>query len=91
MAIYDCGFISKEAVKKTLIFGKIAQGLQSIFVDRNNSNSRKEEVLEKNNWKTKRFMEGKAVMPFMIFPEGTTTSGRHLLKVKKGAFLVFTS
>ena len=25
-------------------------------------------------------------MPFMVFPVGTTTSGRHLLKFKKGAF-----
>ena len=88
MAIYGCGFISKEAVKKIPIFGKIAQGLQSIFVDRNNPNSRKE-VLEKIITKQNDYMEGKAVMPFMIFPEGTTTSGRHLLKFKKGAFYSF--
>ena len=25
-------------------------------------------------------------MPFMIFPEGTTSSGRHLLEFKRGAF-----
>ena len=79
MAIYGCGFISKEAVKRTPIFGKIAQGLQSIFVDRNNPNSRKE-VLEKIIEKQKDFMKGEPVMPFMIFPEGTTTSGIHLLK-----------
>ena len=34
----------------------------------------------------KALMEGKPVIPFMIFPEGTTTSGRHLLTFKKGAF-----
>ena len=85
MAIYGCGFISKEAVIRTPIFGKIAQGLQSIFVDRNNLNSRKE-VLKKIIEKQKDFIEGKPVMPFMIFPEGTTTSGRHLLKFKRGAF-----
>ena len=85
MAIYGCGFISKEAIIRTPIFGKIAQGLQSIFVDRNNPNSRKE-VLDKIIKKQKDFIEGKPVMPFMIFPEGTTTSGRHLLKFKRGAF-----
>ena len=85
MAFYGCGFISKGDVKKYPIFGKIAQGLQSIFVDRNNPNSR-EEVFEKIIQRQKDFMEGKPVMPFMIFPEGTTTSGRHLFKFKKGAF-----
>ena len=85
MAIYGCGFISKEDIIRTPIFGKIAQGLQSIFVDRNNPNSRKE-VLDKIIKKQKDFIEGKPVMPFMVFPEGTTTSGRHLLKFKRGAF-----
>ena len=88
MAIYGCGFISKEAVKSIPIFGTIAQGLQTIFVDRNNLNSRKE-VLEKIIKRQKDFIEGKPVMPFMIFPEGTTTSGRHLLKFKRGAFYSF--
>ena len=88
MANYGCGFISKDNLLTTPIFGKIAQGLQSIFVDRNNSNSRKE-VLEKIIQRQKDYMDGKPVMPFMIFPEGTTTSGRHLLKFKKGAFYNF--
>ena len=86
MAIYGTGFISKEGVKKMPIFGKIAIGLQSIFVDRGDNNSRKktlDEVLQKQ----KDFIEGKPVLPLMIFPEGTTTSGRHLLSFKKGAFL----
>ena len=85
MAYYGCGFISREDVKKLPIFGKIAQGLQSIFVDRNNPNSRKE-VLDKIIERQKDFIEGKPVMPFMIFPEGTTSSGRHLFKFKRGAF-----
>ena len=86
MAIYGCGFISKEEVKKMPIFGKIAMGLQSVFVDRNNTNSRKK-TLDDIIQKQKDFMEGKPVMPFMIFPEGTTTAGRHLLKFKRGAFV----
>ena len=88
MAIYGCGFISKAEVKKMPIFGKIAMGLQSIFVDRYNTNSRKN-TLEEIFQRQRDYMEGKPVMPFMIFPEGTTTSGRHLLNFKKGAFLVY--
>ena len=85
MSIYGCAFISKEGIKSIPIFGSIAQGLQSIFVNRNNPNSRKE-VLEKIMERQKDYIEGKAVMPIMIFPEGTTSSGRHILKFKKGAF-----
>jgi 1-acyl-sn-glycerol-3-phosphate acyltransferase len=85
MAIYGCGFISKSDVKNNPVFGKIAQGLQSIFVDRSNPNSRKE-VLEKIMERQKEYMNGEPVMPIMIFPEGTTSSGRHLFKFKKGAF-----
>lgn len=85
MTIYGCSFISKESVKSIPVFGSIAQGLQSIFVDRNNPNSRKE-VLEKIKERQKDYIEGKPVMPLMIFPEGTTSSGRHILKFKRGAF-----
>ena len=40
MAIYGCGFISKDGVKNTPIIGNIAKGLQSIFVDRNDISSK---------------------------------------------------
>ena len=40
MAIYGCGFISKEDVKTTPVFGPIAIGLNSIFVNRNNIKSK---------------------------------------------------
>ena len=85
MAIYGCGFISKSDVKKMPIFGKIAMGLQSIFVDRDSTNSRKN-TLDEIIQRQKDYIEGKPVMPFMIFPEATTTSGRHLLAFKRGAF-----
>ena len=85
MAIYGCGFISKEDVKTTPVFGKIAIGLNSIFVNRDSTKS-KENTLEAIMKRQKDFIEGKNVMPFMIFPEGTTSSGRHLLEFKRGAF-----
>ena len=85
MVIYGSGFISKARVKKMPIFGRIATGLQLIFVDRGDTNSRKN-TLNEVVQRQKDFMEGKPVMPFMIFPEGTTNSGRHLLPFKRGAF-----
>ena len=85
MAIYGCGFISKEGVKTQPVFGRIATGLQSIFVNRADNNS-KQNTFEEITKRQKDFMEGKNVLPFMIFPEGTTNSGRHLLTFKRGAF-----
>lgn len=86
MAVYGCGFISKDDVKNNPIIGNVAKGLQSIFVDRNDIAS-KEKTLEQIINRQKEFIEGKPVMPFMIFPEGTTSSGRHLLTFKRGAFI----
>ena len=85
MAIYGCGFISKAEVKNFPIVGKIAEGLQSVFVDRSNTVS-KEHTFDEIVRRQKEYMEGKPIMPFMIFPEGTTSSGRHLLPFKRGAF-----
>ena len=63
-------------------------GLQTIFVDRGNKAGKKDvlELIEERHWV---YYEGKPVIPFMIFPEGTTTSVRHILKYRKGVF--FTS
>ena len=85
MAFYGCGFVAKDEIRETQIFGKMASALQTIFVDRNSSNS-KNNTLDQIVERQQNFIEGKPVMPFMIYPEGTTTSGRHLLGFKKGAF-----
>ena len=60
-------------------------GLHSILVDRSSTGAKKD-VLELMFERQKTLMEGKPEIPFMIFPEGTTTSSRHLLRFKKGAF-----
>ena len=85
MAFYGCGFVAKDEIRETPIFGKMASSLQTIFVDRNNTGS-KNNTLDQIVERQQNFIEGKPVMPFMIYPEGTTTSARHLLKFKKGAF-----
>ena len=85
MAFYGTGFVAKEAIKKVPVFGPMATALQSIFVNRNNDKS-KSNVLEQITKRENDYFKGEPVMPFMIFPEGTTTSGRHILKFKRGAF-----
>ena len=85
MAFYGCGFVAKEAIKDIPIFGKLATSLQTMFVNRNASSS-KNDILTQIMERQKDYIEGEPVMPFMIYPEGTTTSGRHIIKFKKGAF-----
>ena len=85
MALYGTGFVSKIGVIKVPIIGTLLNYLQSIFVDRSSTNS-KSNITDEIIQREKDFIEGKPVMPFMIFPEGTTNSGRHLLPFKRGAF-----
>ena len=85
MALYGAGFVGKKSVKNVPIFGDIGIGIGSIFVDREQGDSRKN-ALEMITERQKQFYEGENVMPIVIFPEGTTSSGRHLLPFKKGAF-----
>jgi lysophosphatidylcholine acyltransferase/lyso-PAF acetyltransferase len=85
MALYGTGFVAKIGITKVPIIGTLLQYLQSIFVDRSSTNS-KSNITDEIIRRQKDFIEGKPVMPFMIFPEGTTNSGRHLLPFKRGAF-----
>ena len=85
MAYFGCGFVAKEGIKTTPLFGSMNIALNTIFVNRGSSGDKKD-VLEEITERQKAYIEGKPVMPFMIFPEGTTSSARHILKFKKGAF-----
>lgn len=81
----QAGFISKEGVRNSPFIGPIAVAIQSLFVSRSKSDSRNE-TLKLIEERQKNFLEGKSFSPIIIFPEGTTTSNRHLLPFKKGAF-----
>lgn len=86
MSFYGCGFVGKEEIGDTIVFGKLSKALDSILVNRNNTGS-KNNTLDEIVERQKDFIEGKAVIPFMIYPEGTTSAGRHILRFKKGAFI----
>ena len=85
MYLYQPGFIAKKLVSNYPFFGSVARGLNCLFVDRENENARKK-IMEDIYFKQKNFLEGKSLAPLAIFPEGTTTSNRNILKFKKGAF-----
>ena len=82
---YQPGFIAKKLVSNYPFFGSVARGLNCLFVDRENENARKK-IMDDIYNKQKNYMEGKSLAPLTIFPEGTTTSNRNILKFKKGAF-----
>ena len=77
--------MSKESVKNAPIIGTICDSLQSLYVDRESTENR-HLMFEKLEERLKNFYNDKIFTPIMIFPEGTTTSNRHILKFKRGAF-----
>ena len=85
MYLHASGFIAKEAVSRYWLIGPISKSLNCLFVNRENESSRNE-IFEKLYERQTKFMEGKFFAPLVLFPEGTTTSGRNILKFKKGAF-----
>ena len=79
------GFVSKAAVKKVPLVSTLAQFLQSIFVERENSSNR-EAALEKIEERVDAILSGRKLNSIMVFPEGTTTNGKCVIGFKKGAF-----
>ena len=88
LAYLGFGFVAKKDVKKAPIFGTMNVGLHTIFVDRGSTGAKKD-VLEEIEERQKDFLEGKAVMPFMIFPEGTTNLEDILSLLKRELLLLY--
>ena len=82
MYLYQPGFIAKKLISNYPFFGSVARGLNCLFVDRENENARKK-IMDDIYMKQKNYMDGKSLSPLAIFPEGTTTSNRNILKFKK--------
>ena len=85
MYLHACGFIAKIEISRYLFIGNISKSINCLFVDRQNQSSRAE-IFDKLYERQNLYMEGKFFSPLCLFPEGTTTSGRNILKFKKGAF-----
>eukprot|EP00929_Paragymnodinium_shiwhaense_P000909 TRINITY_DN101102_c0_g1_i1.p1 TRINITY_DN101102_c0_g1~~TRINITY_DN101102_c0_g1_i1.p1 ORF type:complete len:516 (-),score=127.30 TRINITY_DN101102_c0_g1_i1:45-1568(-) len=76
--------LAKAGAKQTPIFGKLMEEMDTIFVDRQDPDSRQE---------TMRAIRGHCTSwrdgdrPLLIFPEGTVSNGEGILPFKKGAFV----
>ena len=75
-------FISAIENRKIPFLGSILDGTQAIFVDRNNPLSREQTLNEIR----RRAKDVEQWPPLVIFPEGTSHSGKSLLHFKSGAF-----
>ena len=85
MFLHGPGFIAKKQVGDYPLFGSVARGLNCLLVSRENEKER-QKTMDLIYQKQKNFIDGKSLSPLVIFPEGTTTSNRNILKFKKGAF-----
>jgi hypothetical protein len=66
------GFISKLSNRQMPFVGEIADFLDTLWVDLRN--------------RQEAYISGKILAPLIVFPEGTTTTGHHIIKLRKGAF-----
>ena len=85
MSINGCGFMAMKIISGIPIGGDIARDIGSIFVERLSKLSRKEsldEILKRQ----RDFYEGKTLKKILVFPEGTTTNNRYIVKFKTGVF-----
>ena len=85
MILNSAGFLAKNVVSNYCFVGPIAKGINCLFVKRENKENR-EKIFELLEERQRDFYEGKILTPLCLFPEGTTTNGRYILKFKRGAF-----
>ena len=85
MAVNSSGFLAKDDVQNVPFIGTIAKGINCLFVQRENKEDRERIFIELEK-RQRDFYDGKLLTPLCIFPEGTTTNGKYILKFKKGAF-----
>ena len=85
MHVHSCGFMAKDETKKYPFVGQLAEGISCLFVRRESEEDRAK-IFTQLEERQRNFYEGKYLAPLLLFPEGTTTNGKYLLKFKKGAF-----
>jgi 1-acyl-sn-glycerol-3-phosphate acyltransferase len=85
MALYAPGFMAKKVVENYCFIGPISSGLNCFFVDRQSEKDKKiifDQLLQRQQ----SFYNGTFLAPLVMFPEGTCSCGRNILRFKKGSF-----
>ena len=80
-------FAPKIELKKVPIVGKMARGLQSIYIDRFGSKTNRDFIVNQIIAHQRKIsVEKLPFNPLCIFPEGTTTNGTGIRLFRRGAF-----
>ena len=82
---YTPGFISKKSNADNFFIGTIMKSLDCVLVERENKDSRNS-ASEALLTRQQMFYKKETHSPILIYPEGTCTNGKYLIKFKKGAF-----
>lgn len=80
-------FTPKIEFKNIPLFGLLAKGVQSVWVDRAGSDAERNRIVEAI-MKRQQLIEDEGLdfNPVCVFAEGTTSNGDQLMKFKRGAF-----
>ena len=85
MAKYSAGLMAKKDVADYYFVGPISTAMHCLFIEREKAEERKK-IFDQLEERQKLFYQGKFLAPLAMFPEGTTSCGRNILKFKKGSF-----
>lgn len=80
------GLIGKKTMLDYPFIGYIGARFDSLYLDRTSKDERDmmlDQIKERGD---KFFYNREQIRPLTVFPEGTTSSGRHILQFKKGVF-----
>ena len=82
---FACSYIAKKSIEKIPLIKTIAKYLNTMYIDRTNEAER-HKMAEAIAQRQKDIIESTIRRPLSIFPEGTVSNGKYIIKFKRGAF-----
>ncbi|MEW5304401.1 MAG: hypothetical protein WDW36_007012 [Sanguina aurantia] len=79
-------FVAKDGTQRIPVFGHFSRLLQCLYVDRERGGQGTAQMV-KHRMQVTSLGRDPSQRPMLLFPEGTTSNGLHLLPFKSGAFL----
>jgi lysophosphatidylcholine acyltransferase/lyso-PAF acetyltransferase len=83
----NIAFACDERFKQAPLMGSLAMMIDAIFVPLGGNDQARQRIIDIINERQDAIEKTAKYSPLIVFPEGTTTNGTHLLRFKKGAFV----